>query len=202
MKIPTVEEVIKRSKLHPNKVKCIYIFGSRVYQTSTYSSDWDFIIVANNSVSNQEIRNGDFNMHILTPDEFQKLLTSHHPGMLECYFAPPEFKLLESIKFTFKLNIITLRHSFSHVASNSWVKCKKKLNQDEYYIGIKSLFHSLRIPMFGVQIAKFGKITDFTCANKINDTLISRKWTWHELDTTFRPIKNQIMSDFRNCTAK
>jgi len=201
--IPTSEEVIKRSKIHPSKVKCIYVFGSQVYSSINKNSDWDFIMVANNSVSNQEIRSGDFNIHVITPDEFDKMLKDHHPGAIECYFAPNEFKLLELIKFDFKLFIPSLRHSFSHVSSNSWVKAKKKLAQKEYYIGVKSLFHSLRIPMFGIQIVKFGKITDFTCANKIYDSIFSKNdWSWDELDNKFRHLRNQIMTDFRQITQK
>jgi hypothetical protein len=201
--IPTAEEVIKRSKIHPSKVKSIYVFGSRVYGTSGYGSDWDFIMIANNSTSNQEIRSGDFNIHVIVPDEFEKLLKDHHPGAIECLFAPEQFRLLETVKFDFKLSITSLRHSFSHVSSNSWVKCKKKLEQGDYYIGVKSLFHSLRIPMFGIQIAKDGSITDFSCANKIHDIIFSRNdWTWEELDEKFRGLKNQILTDFRKVTQK
>jgi hypothetical protein len=201
--IPSAEEVIKRSKIHPSKVKCIYVFGSRVYGTSGYSSDWDFIMIANNAVSNQEIRSGDFNIHVIVPDEFEKMLKAHHPGAIECFYAPQEFRLLETITFNFKISIPSLRHSFSHVSSNSWVKCKKKLEQNDYYIGVKSLFHSLRIPMFGIQIAKEGYISDFSCANKIYDVIFSRNdWSWEELDEKFRPLKNQILTDFRKVTQK
>ena len=201
--IPTAEEVIKRSKIHPSKVKCIYVFGSRVYFNINKNSDWDFIMIANNAVSNQEIRSGDFNIHVIVPDEFEKLLKEHHPGAIECFFAPDKFRLLETIKFDFKLSIPSLRHSFSHISSNSWVKTKKKLEQGDYYIGVKSLFHSLRIPMFGIQIAKDGYITDFSCANKIYDIIISRNdWTWEELDEKFRTLKNQILTDFRKVTQK
>ena len=201
--IPSAEEVIKRSKIHPSKVKCIYVFGSRVYGTSGYSSDWDFIMIANNAVSNQEIRSGDFNIHVIVPDEFEKMLKAHHPGAIECFYAPQEFRLLETITFNFKISIPSLRHSFSHVSSNSWVKCKKKLEQNDYYIGVKSLFHSLRIPMFGIQIAKEGYISDFSCANKIYDIIFSRNdWPWEELDEKFRPLKNQILTDFRKVTQK
>lgn len=201
--IPTAEEVIKRSKIHYNRVKCIYVFGSRVYSNINKNSDWDFIMIANNDVSNQEIRSGDFNIHVIVPDEFEKMLKAHHPGAIECFFAPQEFRLLETIKFDFKISIPSLRHSFSHVSSNSWVKCKKKLEQGDYYIGIKSLFHSLRIPMFGIQIAKDGFISDFSCANKINDILISKNdWTWEELDEKYRALRNQILTDFRKVTQK
>jgi predicted nucleotidyltransferase len=203
MKFPTSEEVIKRAKLHPSRVKAIYVFGSRVYGTSDYASDWDFRVIANTSNTNQEIKSGDFNIHIQTPDQFQKLLDDHHPGALECYFAPDEFKILDDYEFDFKLVIPRLRHNFSHTSSNSWVKCKKKLEQDDYYVGIKSLFHSLRIPIFGQQIAKTGTIYDFSCANDIWYKIKSKNnWTWEELDSEFRVLRNNIMSDFRNCTVK
>ena len=202
MKIPTSQDVIQRSKMHPSKVKCIYLFGSRIYGTNNYQSDWDFIMVSNNSVSNQEVRSGDFNIHILTPDEYIKLLKDHHPGAIECFYAPSEFKILESVKYPFELKIPTLRHSFSHISSNSWVKARKKISQGDYYIGIKSLFHSIRIPMFGIQLAKSGKIYDFSCANKLHDLLMSKTWTWEELDLEFRPLRNKILSDFRICTTK
>lgn len=203
MKIPESKEVIKRSKLPEDKVKCIYIFGSQVYGNTDYNSDWDFIIVANDVTQGQEIKSGNFNIHLVTPEGFKNLLDEHRPQAIECFFAPPEFKLMEDIKFKFKLSLKTLRHSFSQTSSNSWVKCKKKLKQGDYKIGIKSLYHSLRIPMFGIQLSKTGKISDFSCANKIHKVLISKKdWDWEELDNKFRVVRNQILTEFRRVTEK
>ena len=200
--IPTAADVMKRAKMHPLRVKAIYIFGSRVYGTSSFNSDWDFIMVANNSVNNQEIRSGDFNIHIITPDQFQEDLTNHKIQNLECFFAPDWAKLLETIKWSFKLDLPKLRHSVSHVSSNAWVKCKKKLRQDDYYIGIKSIFHSIRIPMFGSQIARFGKIVDYSCANDIWKVIDSKEWTWVELDKNFRELYNSTLTEFRKFASK
>jgi hypothetical protein len=82
------------------------------------------------------------------------------------------------------------------------VKCKKKLEQDDYHIGVKSLFHSLRIPMFATQIAISGRITDFSCANFIWDKIKRKRWTWEELDDEFRELRNQIQTDFRKVAEK
>ena len=140
---------------------------------------------------------------MVTPEGFKNLLDEHRPQAIECFFAPPEFKLMEDIKFKFKLSLKTLRHSFSQTSSNSWVKCKKKLEQGDYKIGIKSLYHSLRIPMFEIQLSKTGKISDFSCANKIHKVLISKKdWDWEELDNKFRVVRNQILTEFRRVTEK
>lgn len=213
MVVPTLDTIIKASGIHPSRVFCVYIFGSQVYGTSNRDSDWDVIMVANNSVESTELRKGLFNIHVYTPNKFKADLDWHRINNLECIFAPDWAKLKESIKWEFKLDLAKLRHATSHVSSNSWVKCKKKLTiADEYYTGIKSLFHSIRIPMFATQVATSGRITDFSCANFIWDKLIFKsepmymrdrmKWTWDDLDTEFRPILNEVMTDFRKVAGK
>ena len=207
--IPTASDIISASGFHPSRVFCIYIFGSVCYGTNNSKSDIDIIMVANNSVESTElpIKSGLYNIHVYTPKKFQEDLDWHRINNLECIFAPEWAKLKEDIKWDFKLNHAKLRHAVSHISSNSWVKCKKKLEQGDYYIGIKSLFHSIRIPQFGTQIATHGKITDFQCANWIWDRLTfkdqphylrsSLAWKWDELDTEFRPILNSVMTEFR-----
>jgi predicted nucleotidyltransferase len=199
-----LKEIIEKSKLHPSRIFNVYLFGSRVYQTANDKSDWDVIIVANNSVESTEIRNGLYNIHIYTPDKFKADLDWHRPNNLECIFAPDFAKLKETINYKkgFKLNISKLRHATSHVSSNSWVKAKKKLMSDEYLIGVKSLFHSMRIPIFSEQIIKFGEINDFTSANWIWEKIKSKKWNWEELDNEFRISRNQILTNFRHVTHK
>jgi hypothetical protein len=200
--IPSKDEVIKRSKIHPVRIKAIFGFGSRVYQTASYDSDWDWIVVANTSISNQEIRSGDFNIHVMTPDGFMNCLKDHKTSQVEAFMAPDEFRLLEDIDISWVPSIPSLRHSFSHTSSNSWVKAKKKMMQGDYYLGTKSLFHSLRIPMFGTQIAKSNHIYDFIEANWIYEEISSKKWKWNDLDTEFRDLRNKINSEFRIVTQK
>jgi predicted nucleotidyltransferase len=213
--IPTASDIISASGFHPSRVFCIYIFGSRVYGTAASDSDWDIIMVANNSVESTELpglKRGLYNIHVYTPKKFKEDLDWHRINNLECIFAPEWARLKEDIKWEFKLDQSKLRHAISHISSNSWVKCKKKLEQDDYYIGIKSLFHSIRIPMFGVQIASFGKIVDFSEANYIWDELTFKsepqymrdkfKWTWSKLDARWRPIVNGVLTQFRKLVPK
>ena len=211
--IPTLETIVKASGIHPSRIFNITIFGSRIYGTVNESSDWDIIMVANNSVESTEQRRGLFNIHIYTPDKFKADLDWHRINNLECIFAPDWAKLKETIKYDLKLNMPKLRHATSHVSSNSWVKCHKKLEvADEYYSGIKSLFHSIRIPMFATQVATSGRITDFSCANFVWDKLTFKdqpiymrnklKWTWEELDREFRPIHNEVLTEFRKVCGK
>lgn len=202
--VPTLDTIIRVSGIHPSRVFNVYLFGSRVYGTSDQNSDWDVIMIANNSVESTEIRRGLFNIHVYTPDKFTKDLEWHRINNLECIWAPDWAKLKESIVFDkFKIHNNKLRHALSHISSNSWVKCRKKLTvENEYYIGIKSIFHSIRIPMFGSQIAEYGKIVDYTCANQIWDKLKKSHWDWPSLDREFRPILNQEISKFRKLAPK
>lgn len=195
-------DIIRASGIHTSRVFNIYVFGSRVYKTDNKKSDWDVIMVANNSVESSEIRNGLFNIHVYTPKKFQEDLDWHRINNFECIYAPDWAKLKEDIKFEFKYDVKKLRHASSHISSNSWVKAKKKIELGEYHIGVKSLFHSLRITMFSIQIVNDGKISDFCCANDIWFNIKSRNWTFEELDEEYRVLKNKLNSEFRKITDK
>ena len=200
--IPTLDTIIKASGIHPSRVFNVYIFGSQVYGTANSKSDWDVIMVANNSVEAIEVKGDLFNIHVYTQKKFQEDLDWHRINNLECIYAPDWAILKEDIKFTFDFDVKKLRHATSHISSNSWVKAMKKLEFNEYHIGVKSLFHSLRIPMFATQIVKDGKITDFGCANWIWDEIKSKHWTWEELDSKFREVRNETLTRFRHITHK
>ena len=198
----TLSEVVEKSGLHKSRVQNVYIFGSQVYSTASTTSDYDILIIAKTPYEEKELVIDNCNIHILTLDRFLEGLKQHHIRSIECLMAPKEFILKEEISIPILIKQDSLRHSISHICSNSWIKSKKKIEVGEYYVGIKSLFHSLRIAMFGTQIIKHGKIVDFTCANFIWEQLISKTWTWEQLNETFRPFRNKIMTDFRSVTSK
>lgn len=194
----TKEEVILASGLHNSRVQNIYVFGSRCYGTASDKSDWDILIIAKTPYPEKELVVGNFNIHIVTLDRFLEQLKQFHIGRIECLMSP--IILQEEVKIAFEMKLDSLRHSISHICSNSWVKAKKKLEQGDYYIGIKSLFHSLRISMFGKQLVEHGKIVDWQCANSIWEKLQSKQWTWQELDAEFRLQRNNLLTQFRKIT--
>jgi hypothetical protein len=100
----------------------------------------------------------------------------------------------------FEIDYDKIREEFSRIASNSWVKCKKKLIiEKDYnpYIAKKSLFHSLRILMFGIQIMKLGKIVDFSEANIYYKDIMDSPNDWEYLKEKYQPIYNKLKSEFR-----
>ena len=92
---------------------------------------------------------------------------------LSVFFSPKEFILKETIKFKLVQNkqfSENLRTSISTITSNSWVKGKKKLIITVDYdlnLALKSVFHSLRILDFGIQISENKKIVNFSNCNWI-----------------------------------
>ena len=56
--------------------------------------------------------------------------------------------------------------------------------------------------MFATQVATKGTIYDFEVANSIWEKLISKEWTWEELDSEFRELRNEVLTDFRKVAEK
>lgn len=198
--IPTFGEICERVGKHPKMVHGCYIFGSQVYGTADNHSDWDIMLIANSSVPELEHNDGRFNIHTVTPDKFKEWCYVNHIKAIECMFAQPQFQL-KPFDYEFKFKEASFRHNISHTVSNSWVKSKKKLMQSDYYIGVKSLFHSLRIANFGIQFAKTGKI-EFSEMNWLWKELMEREWNWLELEAKYKPLRNNLMSEFRTLCEK
>ncbi len=91
-----------------------------------------------------------------------------------------------------------MRKSISAVVSNSWVKSKKKmLVENEDYIGRKSMWHSLRILRFGIQIAKHERIVDFAEANVYYNDIVFSDKSYEVLKETYHPIMLAKQTEFR-----
>ena len=170
-----------------------YTYGSRVYNCATDKSDWDYIILVESDNENLKysVEKDMFNFTVYSEQNFIKEIKNHNISVLECIFQNDTY--LQH----FKLDSEKLRRAISSVASNSYVKCKKKIRDGEVYIGKKSLFHSLRILMFGIQIAKYGKIVDYKEANNYHKEIFSMGDDWSELDKKFKPIYNALKSEFK-----
>jgi predicted nucleotidyltransferase len=198
------------NKIDIDKVINVYFYGSHCYETNTESSDFDYIIVYDQDidVSDTMITNMSgniLNATLVSPKHFQNMIDAHRIDAIECLFVREDYKY-ESIQFDFVLNLEQLRRSISAVCSNSWVKCKKKIEIGEDYIGKKSLFHSLRIADYGIQIAKEGKIVSFdkpyskllkySSYKDLLDEIMSYT-EWNDLKNKYQELANNLRSEFR-----
>lgn len=190
------------------KVLNIYQWGSRVYGCFTDKSDYDFNVVVTDDfesfVDNIEINNNHFNFYRLS--EFKGMMKLNRIEALESIFVAEEFKIKETIKFDLKINLVELRKSISKVCSNSYDKCRKKLTIEKDfnpYIAKKSLWHCVRILLFGIQCAKYGRIVDYAEANQYHkDIVLNGNDTWDYYKNNWHLICNNLRTEFRKHTEK
>jgi len=187
--------------LNQDVVLNIYQYGSRVYNCATNNSDYDFVIIVQGSKSNYQIHTGEIELSVYGEIEFQQMINEHEISALECLFLPQKFIIKETKKFDFNLDLNILRSSLSKKSSNSWAKAGKKLTIEEdfnIYIAKKSLFHSLRIIYFGIQLAMTGKIINYEEANYLlYEILDNPSENWLDYKEKYQSFYNELRSQFR-----
>lgn len=160
-------------------------YGSKVYHTPNPNSDTDWVYIT------QDKFDGD---NVYTHEEFQERLNKHDIMALECYFL----KMFPKQEFKLDIVLANLRRSISGTSSNSFVKAKKKINQGDYYLGYKSLFHSLRILDFGYQIATTGNIYNYQSSSHHFWTIYnSNETSWDYFKPIYQPIYNSLATSFK-----
>jgi len=182
-------------KVINEKILKIYPYGSRVYGCHTEKSDYDYMaIVEYDGDLDYTFVGDDVHIHVVSESVFIQKVKEHHISYMECIFQKEDDPYLQY----FELNLDKLRRAISAVASNSFVKCKKKLKQGEYYIGKKSMFHSLRIAGFGIQIATHGRIVDYSAYNHFLEEIMSIDSNdWKVFEDKYKPIANAMRTEFR-----
>lgn len=202
-----LNEILNKTKLEVSDLIAVYPYGSRVYGTVRKNSDYDFIVITSKK-TNEQYSDTLININFFTPEEHQARLDEHEISALECYFLPQDQVLFDSthplnkknrVHFTFNLDVTKLRHSLAAKASNSWVKAKKKLTIEQDYdlnLGRKSLFHSIRIIDYGIQIATYKTIVDYGSCNAIFEEIMNC-YSWSEMFDQYKELYNKLCSEFR-----
>ncbi|MBK9264639.1 MAG: nucleotidyltransferase domain-containing protein [Polyangiaceae bacterium] len=147
-------------------VRAAYRVGSRVYGTAKPTSDDDFVVIMTRPGQKQDLAFAHgINIVIHGPVTFQTALDDQSVFALECFFASPEATLMAPRPpFKYTLDRRKLSVSATEKSKADWQKAKKRF-VDEPGPSRKKVFHALRVPAFALQIAKTGKLADFTCAN-------------------------------------
>jgi len=186
----------------------LYPFGSRVYGTARSDSDWDYVAIKD-QVRLGEMNKGLINIRYLTPNHFQRLLDEHHIMALECYHLPSDKVLIQpDVPWKFKLDKARLRHSLSEKSSHSWVKAKKKFvspydREKELERGKKSLWHSIRIISFGIQIATSRSIFRYSEVNHLfKEIMDDLSEDWQHYEEKWKPVRNSMLTNFREVAPK
>lgn len=196
-----------------------YIRGSHCYEPWGENSDIDMLYVANDDVelipdenyvsadcvkSDKRIYQTEsegVGVIVVKYSDFVSLIEEQSPLALETIFSSQYEGLHKDPNEVFldlyKLDKWKLRESFGSIASNSFVKAKKKMTIKESYdicCALKSLFRSIRLLMFACQIAEKGRITDFECAVSLWKEIkedYKKGFVWEDFKKKYRPIWNE-----------
>lgn len=203
------QHILTDFKLEDSDVLNVYPYGSKVYGTAGSQSDYDYIVVMKNGTIDRDSLDSSYhklNVTIYSQDSFQNKLDLHKISLMECFFVPASLMLKNTCKFSFKLDKKLLRESISEKTSNSWVKAKKKFEvmQDRnVYVAKKSLFHSLRIIDFGMQIASKGQIINYSSSNYLWEEIYTNPAdTWQPYKDQYQEFFNNQMTEFRKLAPK
>ena len=209
--------ILEALKLNYN-VRVVEHFGSTVYGARTDKSDIDIIAICDSDEDLYAIYQSkdypefsdysrEVDLHIISTRTFQELLDEHDIMSLETYYQMHED---DKELFEFTLDLDKLRRKISAVVNNSWSKARKKLDipEEDDYLGLKSLFHSIRILSYGIDLARDGGI-DFknilidgekiSCSNfwhRLRQKYESG-WRWKEFKAKYTPLQNANASTFR-----
>lgn len=190
------DRIVQLTGLPEHKILNIYMYGSRVYGTQSEASDYDFLVLANTMDEKKEVRDCLYNVHTVVPNLFYDDLIANKMQNLECYFAPDFAKIQEQRDFSLDLDIKKLKKKALAQSYDSWYKGKFKLNEGDLYRGKKSIFHSIRILCFAIQIVRHGKITDFSEANKYWAKIdSSEKIRWNHYSKQFFGLRHRLIEE-------
>lgn len=195
------EDIIKTLGLEANDVLNIYIYGSFVHGCVQNHSDIDCMIISRKQEDPYQLNCDNIDAKVYNVNDFQALLDAHDISALECYFLPDSLKLLEQHVFDLKLDLEKLNLSISNSANNSYVDAKKRLTISKDYnpnVAKKSLFYSIRILVFGSQIAKYKKIINYTAANIYWGMIMTNTETkWEGYNNLYNSIFNELSTVFK-----
>ena len=195
---------------------CSFPYGSATYGIKpTEYSDVDIVAIVDDSVDFSAYYNEIYEEKIykdgieidtqyIKESNFIEMVKNHHIIALESMWLPKEMFYGEyNYAQYFELDLWKLRQTISSIVSNAWAKCHKKLTVEkdyDFYRGLKSLFHCLRLLDFGIQIATYGKIVNYASANHYwidlwdNDIVSSHKW--EDYKAKYQPELNRLKSEF------
>ncbi|QKF93478.1 polymerase nucleotidyl transferase domain protein [Fadolivirus algeromassiliense] len=158
---------------YDNKVVYAILYGSHVYGTATAESDLDLYVVLENdidveddTISFNHPTLGRIDITPITESDFLQDLKNNDVKAIEAIFVPSTF-VIEGDQTVYQ-NIFKavgplLRHSYGEICRHAWhrgvQKLTKELEEKEYRIGKKSLYHTIRLFICANQVYTTGKLS-------------------------------------------
>lgn len=201
---PEYQRLLAILKLPDSAVRAAVRVGSRVYGTAGPGSDHDYLVVVAKPEQKQDLLFGDgINVVVHGPKSFQAALDDPGVFVFEAVFAPPEHRLKEPHPpFTFKLDRKRLAESAIARSSSDYEKARKRF-ADELGPSKKKLFHSLRVPLFALQLVRTGKLGDFGEANgHFAAIMASESDDFDDYEKTYGPLRAALCDELKKLGGK
>ena len=200
----TLDVISKALNLIEDHILAVYQFGSRVYQSHTKNSDFDiFVIYETDDYLDTVIENDEFKIgaHIHDVKTYKKYISQHNACVIQTLYLVEKFiifehKELSNYRKKFMISMKKMERSFLRVESICLLKSKREFIYDKKK-SLKNLVHGVRFLLFGLQIAKTGKIYDFTVGNTYYEYMLSLDFdTWDEYHQKFENIYHKLHNEF------
>jgi len=131
----------------------------------------------------------EYNCWVYTVESFALLLEMYVPSVVECLFLPARCVGRSEVHFALPqpADVLTAYSSFNVVARAHWERARAEFGAETKEPGMKvqpepydsyhtrkTLFHAIRLAMFGVHLFRTGKL-DLTIANDIRAGILSHQ---------------------------
>eukprot|EP01124_Arcella_intermedia_P006836 TRINITY_DN14131_c0_g1_i1.p1 TRINITY_DN14131_c0_g1~~TRINITY_DN14131_c0_g1_i1.p1 ORF type:complete len:651 (-),score=166.09 TRINITY_DN14131_c0_g1_i1:9-1961(-) len=183
----------------------IYLFGSRLHQCATQSSDYDYIVILEGPYffGSKVHDDGIFNLNSYHRKHFQDLITENIVWAMMVNWLPQSCILKETHKFSENIRLPTLKRAILMDSSHNFAKAKRLWMEGDHKKAKKNIVHGLRWLMFGEQIIETGRIEDFTLGNNYwNEVTQDPAKEWGHYEAKFRPLYKTMMHKIRHEESK
>jgi len=175
--------ILTNCNIKDENVINVYPFGSKVYKTDNYKSDYDYILVSNKDFNKEDRRKfSNINVNIYSENYFLEQLKRHRMSTLECFFLPKDLLLKETKQYNnFKINSVALQKYALEKSNEDWTRALKLSIIKEESLFVKAIFHSLRTLDFAKQIIESGQIINYQSCNDYWEDLLAckeRSYLW------------------------
>jgi predicted nucleotidyltransferase len=169
----TLEKILSELNI-TGEVLAVFEYGSQVYGTATVESDYDFIIVMRGAMlpsgafRDNAISNADWSIQgvVYSRGGFLDAINNYEIGALECLSLDPSQVIVNDWDFKVtNWNTKTMVKAIIRKASDSRHLSKMQSKNGDKERAIKSMFHSLRILHFGLQLKEHQKVVNFQECN-------------------------------------
>lgn len=178
-------------------VRAAFRVGSRVYGTAGPRSDHDYVVVLVHPAQRQDLLFAEgVNVTLHGVRSFEAALNDGSVFAFEALFAPPPHRLKEPVPpFSYRLDRKRLCESAVARSTSDYEKARNRFSE-EIDPSRKKLFHSLRVPLFALELARTGKIANFAAAGEYFEDIMSHpSQDFADYEAAYGPVRARLCED-------